>query len=172
MKKLRTLKALSSFAICCGVIASSFATPALACTQVKDWISVCTEGSQWEAVVDGDGDTLFRNTENFQGQLLVYKGGTADGLEIEDAAQTAVNSDTKSSQDYKILGRGKMASGNIIFTSSAKRADVDYIYTTTLSMGAKETLRIVTWRRGVEASDADRRAHLAFGKLIKLEGPR
>ncbi len=146
--------------------------PAEACTQLKDWLSVCTEASDWEAVVDDDGDTVFRDAQNYKGQVLVYKGGTADGLSVEDAAAAAVRSDTKASQSYEILARGKMPSGNIVFASSAKRDDVYYVYATTLSMGARETVRIITWRRGDEVVEADRLAHRAFGALVKVEGSR
>lgn len=148
------------------------AAQAAACTEFRDWLLVCTDGSNWKAVTDNDGDLLFRSADNYMAQLLVYKGGTADGLEIEDAAQAAVVSDKKASQVYEVTGRGKMASGNIVFTSFAKRRDVDRVYTNTLSMGAKETLRIVTWRNGTDITDADRKAHLAFGALLKQEGTR
>ncbi|MEP3346197.1 MAG: hypothetical protein ABJN34_00505 [Litoreibacter sp.] len=158
---------------CCGIaVLFLLSTPASACTEVKDWLSVCTDGSKWEAVVDKDGEILFRDTDTFKGQLLVYKGGTGDGLEVEDAAASASQSDKKSSEEYEILTRGKMPSGNIVFTSHAKRDGTDYIYVTTLSMGAKETLRITTWQRGTQVTDADRVAHRAFGALIKLKGTR
>ena len=161
-------------ALCVSVAVLVVASPTEACTQLKDWPSVCIEGSEWEAAVDGDGDTVFRDVQNYKGQVLVYKGGTADGLTVEDAAAAAaaVRSDTKASQSYDILARGKMPSGNIVFASSAKRDDVDYVYATTLSMGAKETVRIITWRRGVEVHEADRLAHRAFGALVKVEGSR
>lgn len=154
------------------VIVVSAANPVLACTQVKDWLAVCTQGSDWEAVVDKDGETLFRNADNYKAQLLVYKGGTADGLTVEDAAESSVNSDAGQSQEYDILARGKMPSGNIVFTSRSKRDDIEYVYASTLSMGARETVRIITWRRGTDATEADRIAHLTFGALIKVEGSR
>lgn len=165
-----TVQVVSALCVSAAVLVA--ASPADACTQLKDWLSVCTEGSEWETVVDGDGDTVFRDVQNYKGQLLVYKGGTADGLTVEDAAAAAVKSDTKASQSYDILAQGKMPSGNIVFASSAKRDDVDYVYATTLSMGAKETVRIITWRRGVEVREADRLAHRAFGALVKVEGSR
>ena len=159
-------------ALCVSVAVLVVASPTEACTQLKDWLSVCIEGSEWEAAVDGDGDTVFRDVQNYKGQVLVYKRSTADGLTVEDAAAAAVRSDTKASQSYDILARGKMPSGNIVFASSAKRDDVDYVYATTLSMGAKETVRIITWRRGVEVHEADRLAHRAFVALVKVEGSR
>ena len=159
-------------AVLVALVVVGAAGPALACTQVKDWISVCTEGSDWQAVVSKDGKILFRNADNYKVQLLVYKGGTADGLSVEDAAQSTVTNYKKSSQEYNVLARGKMPSGNIVFTSYAKRNDVEYVYANTLSMGSRETLRIVTWRNGTEAGEADRLAHRAFGALIKAEGSR
>ena len=166
------MKLLGIRAVCVALAALALAGPVSACTDVRDWLSVCTDSSQWEAVVDKDGETLFRNVDNYKAQVLVYKGGIADGATVEDAARSSANSDAKSSQDYKALARGEMPSGNIVFTSYAKRNDVDYIYASTLSMGARETLRITTWRRGTEATEADRLAHRAFGKLIKVEGSR
>jgi hypothetical protein len=157
-------------AVCIWGAALVAASPVDACTQIKEWLSVCTQASDWEAVIDDDGETLFRDPQNNKGQVLVYKDGTADGLSVEDAAVAAVKSDKKASQSYDILARGKMPSGNIVFTSAAKRDDVDYVYATTLSMGAKVTVRITTWRRGIEVREADRLAHRAFGALVKVEG--